>query len=69
MSGQVSELLIALGESSALKRVYDRCPAQIMSAFGLDADAQEAVRSNDLASVKLAAGLEEAAFIIVKPAN
>src|SRR5262249_38985363 len=42
MTGQVSELLIALGESSSLKRVYDRNPSEIMSAFGLDAGAQEA---------------------------
>jgi monoamine oxidase len=69
MTAQVSELLIALGESAALRRVYERSPGEIMNAFGLDADAQDAVRSNDLARVKSAAGLHEAAFIVVKPAN
>jgi hypothetical protein len=69
MTGQVSELLIALGESTALKRVYDRNPSELMSAFGLDADAQDAVQSNELAKVKFAAGLDDAKFIVVKSAN
>lgn len=69
MSGQVSELLIALGESSALKRAYDRDPGGVMNAFGLSADAQVALRSNDLSLVKSAAGVRECAFIIAKAAN
>jgi hypothetical protein len=69
MKGQVSEFLIALGESSALKRVYDRNPDEIMHAFGLSADAQAAIRSDDLGRVKDAAGFGEAAFIVAKPTN
>ncbi|MFT3728990.1 MAG: NAD(P)/FAD-dependent oxidoreductase [Terricaulis sp.] len=69
MTGQVSELLIALGESSALKRAYDRDPGGIMNAFGLSDDAQVAMRSNDLSLVKSAAGVRECAFIVAKPSN
>jgi hypothetical protein len=69
MSSQVSELLIALGESAALKRAYDLNPGGVMDVFGLSADAQLAVRSNDVSLVKAAAGVRECAFIVAKPTN
>ena len=66
MTNQVSELLVALGESSALQRVYRRNADEIMGAFGLDPDQREAMKTGDSAKIGSAANIGDAAFIIVK---
>ncbi|HVV33943.1 MAG TPA: hypothetical protein VHC73_12010, partial [Vitreimonas sp.] len=66
MSNRISELLIALGESMTLQRVYARDPDALMDAFGLDAKEQDAMRTGDAAKIKGAANVGDVAFIIVK---
>lgn len=66
MSNRISELLIALGESMTLQRVYARDPDALMDAFGLDAKEQDAMRTGDASKIKSAANIGEVAFVIVK---
>jgi hypothetical protein len=66
MASRISELLVALGESMTLQRVYARSPDELMDAFGLDAKEQEAMKAGDLSKIRSAANLGEVAFIIAK---
>jgi hypothetical protein len=67
MANSVTQLLIALGESMTLQRVYARNPDEVMQAFGLDDKEQAAMRSGDPKKVKDAAnGDASVSFIIIK---
>lgn len=66
MANRVSEMLVALGESMTLQRVFARKPDEIMDAFGLDTREQAAVKSGDPTKVKEIAGEGSVAFIVLK---